>query len=174
MQGLSGHIIRRLLFLPLTLFIVTFASFFLTRWGPGDPIRLAAGPSGGDTEAIERVKEEYGLDEPIIVQYRIWVEDLLLHGDFVPSFRYRDRDILTDIIWPKMWVSIRVAAYAFFLTFIIGIPIGVFAAVKRGTALDPLLIGSFVFFRSIPVPVCEPMRVQTLAVHSGRARPCGF
>lgn len=174
MQGLSGHIIRRLLFLPLTLFIVTFASFFLTRWGPGDPIRLAAGPTGGDTEAIERVKEQYGLDEPIVVQYRIWVEDLLLHGDFGPSFRYRDRDILTEIIWPKMWVSIRVAAYAFFLTFIIGVPIGVFAAVKRGTALDPLLIGSFVFFRSIPVLVFVPILVQVLAVNLGWVPPGGF
>ena len=114
MQGLSGHIIRRLLFLPVILFVVSFGAFFITRWGPGDPVRIAAG-SRGDTEAVQRVQEKYGLDEPIVVQYRIWVEDLLLHGDFGPTYViFRDRDILTELIWPKMWVSIRVASYAFF------------------------------------------------------------
>jgi ABC-type dipeptide/oligopeptide/nickel transport system permease component len=173
-QGLSGHIIRRLLFLPVILFVVSFGAFFITRWGPGDPVRIAAG-SRGDTEAVQRVQEKYGLDEPIVVQYRIWVEDLLLHGDFGPTYViFRDRDILTELIWPKMWVSIRVASYAFFLTFLIGIPIGIFAALKRGSFLDPLMIGTFLFFSSLPSLILVPILVQVLAVNLGWVPPGGF
>jgi ABC-type dipeptide/oligopeptide/nickel transport system permease component len=162
MQGLSGHILRRLLFLPVTLLVVSFAMFFITRWGPGDPISIYSGQFR-DEEALDRVRAQYGLDKPIIQQYGIWLEDVALHGDFGPSFRFRDRDI-PDIIFPKMWVSVRVAAYAFALTFLLGIPIGIFAAVKRGTWVDPALIGSFLFLRSIPVLVLVPILVYIFAV----------
>jgi ABC-type dipeptide/oligopeptide/nickel transport system permease component len=73
-----------------------------------------------------------------------------------------------------MWVSIRVGFYAFFLTFLIGVPIGVFTALRRGSYLDPLLIGSFTFFRSIPVLVMVPILVQLLSVKLGWVPPGGF
>ena len=172
MEGLAGHILRRLLFLPFTLLVVSFATFFITRWGPGDPISVYSGPFR-DQEAFARVREQYGLDKPIVAQYSIWLEDVTLHGDFGPSFRYRDRDI-PDIVFPKMWVSMRVALYAFVLTFLIGIPIGVFAAVKRGTWVDPTLIGIFLFFRSIPVLVLVPILVLLLSVKLDLVPPGGF
>ena len=173
MDGLAGHILRRLLFLPVTLFVVSLATFYITRWGPGDPIRVYTAGGFSDPEAIARVKEQYGLDKPIIAQYGIWLEDVTLHGDFGPSFRYRDRDI-PDVIFPKMWVSMRVAAYAFVLTFLIGIPIGVYAAVKRGTWIDPFLIGVFLFFRSIPVLVLVPILVLFLAGNLALVPAGGF
>ena len=162
MDGLSGHIIRRLMFLPITLLIVSFATFYISRWGPGDAVSIYSGQFR-DEDAFERVREQYGLDKPIYQQYGIWLEDVVLHGDFGPSYRYRDRDI-PDVIFPKMWVSMRVAAYAFVLTFLIGIPIGVFAAVKRGTWMDPVLISTFLFLQSIPVLVFVPLLVLLLSV----------
>ncbi len=173
MDGLSGHIIRRLMFLPITLLIVSFATFYISRWGPGDPIRVYTGSGYSDPEALDRVRRQYGLDKPIYQQYGIWLEDVVLHGDFGPSFRYRDRDI-PDIIFPKMWVSMRVAAYAFVLTFLIGIPIGVFAAVKRGTWMDPVLISTFLFLQSIPVLVFVPLLVLLLSVKLDLVPPGGF
>jgi len=172
MEGLAGHILRRLLFLPLTLLIVSFATFFITRWGPGDPISVYSGQYR-DPEAFERVREQYGLDDPVLVQYGTWLRGVVLHGDFGPSFRYRDRDI-PDIILPKMWVSIQVAAYAFILTFFIGIPIGIFTAVRRGTWLDPTLISVFLFLRSIPVLVMVPILVLLLSVRLDLVPPGGF
>ena len=162
MDGLGGYVLRRLLFLPVTLLIVSFATFYITRWGPGDPVRVAAGAGFSDPEALERVRHKYGLDKPIIEQYGVWVRDVTLHGDFGPSYRYRDRTI-GEVLGPKIWVSFRLGLYAFVLTFLIGIPVGMFAAVKQGTWLDPFAIGSFLLFQSIPVLVTVPMMVLIFA-----------
>ena len=172
MEGLAGHILRRMMFLPITLLVVSFAMFYITRWGPGDPISVYSGQFR-DEEAFARVREQYGLDKPIVQQYGIWLEDLLLHGDFGPSFKYRDRDI-PDIIFPKMWVSMRVAFFAFVLTFLIGIPIGIYAAVKRGTWIDPVIISAFLFLRSIPTLVFVPILVLLLSVKLDLVPSGGF
>jgi oligopeptide transport system permease protein len=161
MDGLSGYILRRLLFLPVTLLVVSFATFYITRWGPGDPISVYSGQYR-DQEAFDRVRHKYGLDKPIVEQYGIYVKQLVLHGDFGPSFRFRDRSI-PDIIGPKIWVSARLGVYAFILTFLIGIPAGVFAAVKQGSWLDPFVISVFLLFQSIPVLVMVPVLVLVFA-----------
>ncbi len=161
MDGLAGYILRRLLFLPLTLLIVSFATFYITRWGPGDPVSVYSGQYR-DQEAFDRVRHKYGLDKPIIEQYGIYLKQIVLHGDFGPSFRFRDRSI-PDIIAPKIWVSARLGVYAFILTFLIGIPAGVFAAVKQGSWLDPFVISIFLFFQSIPVLVMVPVLVLVFA-----------
>jgi ABC-type dipeptide/oligopeptide/nickel transport system permease component len=161
MEGLAGYILRRLLFLPVTLLVVSFATFYVTRWGPGDPISVYSGQYR-DPEAFDRVRHKYGLDKPIIEQYGIYVKDLVLHGDFGESFTYRDRSI-PDVIGPKIWVSARLGLYAFILTFLIGIPAGILAAVKQGSWLDPLVISIFLFFQSIPVLVMVPVLVLVFA-----------
>jgi ABC-type dipeptide/oligopeptide/nickel transport system permease component len=161
MDGLAGYVIRRLLFLPITLLVVSFATFYITRWGPGDPISIYSGQFR-DEEAFERVRERYGLDDPIIVQYGKYLERLMLHGDFGPSFRYRDRSI-PEIIRPKIWVSMRLASYSFVIVYLVGIPVGVYAAVKQGTWRDPFLIGSLLVFDSIPVLVLVPTLVVIFA-----------
>ncbi len=162
MDGLAGYILRRLLFLPVTLLIVSFATFYITRWGPGDPIRVAAGAGFSDPEALDRVRHKYGLDKPIHQQYGVWLRDVTLHGDFGPSYRYRDRTI-GEILGPKIWVSARLGLYSFILVFLVGIPVGMFAAMKQGTWLDPLAIGAFLVFQSIPVLVMVPMMVLVFA-----------
>ena len=172
MEGLAGYILRRLLFLPITLFVVSFSMFCITRWGPGDPISVYSGQFR-DEEAFARVRHKYGLDKPIVEQYGIYVKNVLLHGDFGVSFRYRDRSI-PGIMGPKIWVSARLGVYAFILTFLIGIPAGVFAAVKQGSWLDPFVIGVFLFFQSIPVLVTVPMLVLLLAVKVDWVPPGGF
>jgi ABC-type dipeptide/oligopeptide/nickel transport system permease component len=161
MDGLAGYILRRLLFLPLTLLVVSFATFYITRWGPGDPISVYSGQYR-DEEAFARVRHRYGLDKPVIEQYGIYVQRVVLHGDFGVSFRFRDRSI-PDVIGPKIWVSARLGVYAFILTFLIGIPAGVFAAVKQGSWLDPFVIGVFLFLHSIPVLVMVPVLVLVFA-----------
>lgn len=172
MDGLAGYVLRRLLFLPLTLLVVSFATFYVTRWGPGDPISVYSGQYR-DQEAFARVRHKYGLDKPVIEQYGIYMKNLLLHGDLGESYRYRDRTI-PEVIGPKIWVSFRLGLYAFILTFLIGIPAGVLAAVKRGSWLDPFIIGVFLFFQSIPVLVTVPMLVLVFAAKLHWLPPGGF
>ncbi len=172
MDGLAGYVLRRLLFLPITLLIVSFATFYITRWGPGDPVSVYSGQLR-DEEAFDRVRKQYGLDKPIIQQYGIYVERLVLHGDLGPSFSYRDRTI-QEVIRPKIWVSVRVSLWAFLLTFLVGIPTGIFAAVKQGTWADPFIISVFLFFQSIPSLVTVPILVLFLSDRMGWVPSGGF
>lgn len=172
MDGLAGYVLRRLLFLPITLFVVSFGTFYITRWGPGDPISVYAGLHS-DPAAIARVRHHYGLDKPIIEQYGIYMKGLLLHGNLGESFTYRGRSV-QDVIGPKIWVSIRLGLFAFILTFLVGIPAGVLAAVKRGSWLDPLIISVFLLFQSIPVLVTVPMLVLVFAAKLHWLPPGGF
>jgi oligopeptide transport system permease protein len=161
MEGLAGYILRRLLFLPVTLFIVSFATFYITRWGPGDPISVYSAQYR-DPDAFDRVRHKYGLDKPIIEQYGIYMKNVVLHGDFGEAYAPRGRPV-TEVIGPKIWVSVRLGVYAFILTFLIGIPAGIIAAVKQGSWLDPFIISVFLFFQSIPVLVMVPVLVLIFA-----------
>ena len=58
MEGLAGYVIRRLLFLPVILLVVSFATFYITRWGPGDPLTVY-GAKYSDDETLDRVREQY-------------------------------------------------------------------------------------------------------------------
>ena len=172
MDGLGAYIVRRLLFLPVVVFVVSFATFYITRWGPGDPISVYSGQFR-DEEAFERVREQYGLDRPVHEQYAIWVKGIVTEGDFGPSFRHRDRDI-PELLWPRIWVSIQVSLWAFLLTYLIGIPIGVYAATRQGTWTDPLSISVLLFFTSIPVLVMVPLLVLIFAANLHWLPPGGF
>jgi len=163
MQGLLGYTLRRLLWLPIILFAVSFIAFTITRLGPGDYVDVLAGPRV-DEEAKERLREETGLNDPFYQQYAEYMEGVLTERDFGKSFTiYRGVDVW-DIIWPRMLVSIQVGLIALFITFLAGIPLGLFAALRQGTALDPLSIGTFLLFQSIPVLVALPFLVLLFVV----------
>jgi ABC-type dipeptide/oligopeptide/nickel transport system permease component len=166
MQGLLGYTIRRLLWVPLILLVVSFLAFSLTRFGPGDYVDVLAGPRV-DAEAKERLREETGLNDPFYVQYAHYMKGMLTEGDFGESFTIERGRPVWEIIWPRMLVSVQVGLFAMLITFLVGIPIGIFAATKQGTALDPLSIGTFLFFQSIPVLVALPLLMLLFVVKLG-------
>jgi ABC-type dipeptide/oligopeptide/nickel transport system permease component len=188
MEGLAGYILRRLLFVPVALLVVSYVLFCITRWAPGDPISLFSGQNR-DREAIERVQDKYNLNDPISPvslsrdapfielhrtnQYTTWLEDVLLHGDLGPSYRFRDREI-TELLGPRIWVSFRLGLYASVLAFVIGIPVGVFAAVRQGTWADPFIITIFLFFQSLHTLVVVPFLVLIFAAQLHWLPPGGF
>ena len=69
---MAAYIIRRLLWLPVVLFVVSFATFSIARFGPGDPVSVAAGQYR-DPEVLERIRAERGLDGSIFEQYGRWL-----------------------------------------------------------------------------------------------------
>src|SRR5438132_5927414 len=101
MEGTLSYLMRRLLWVPLILFVVSFVTFTLARLGPGDPIRIAAGQFR-DEEAFERIRHDRGLDKPVYEQYYIYMKGVLTKGDLGESFRYRDRSV-TEVIMPAIW-----------------------------------------------------------------------
>jgi ABC-type dipeptide/oligopeptide/nickel transport system permease component len=154
MQGLLPYIIRRLLWAPVILLVVSFIAFTITRFGPGDPLRIAMGQYSNPA-ALERVRSEEGLDKPLLEQYGIYLKNLS-HGELGESYIYRGRDV-GEIIFPKIWVSVQLGLVALLIIFLAGIPLGVFAALRQGRWSDPFSIGVVLFFQSIPVVVAVPI-----------------
>ena len=166
MQGLLGYTIRRLLWAPFVLFIVSFLAFSITRFGPGDYLDVLAG-AHRDEETIERIRHERGLDKPFYEQYGIYMKNLLTKGDFGESTTiYRGQDVW-DVIWPRILVSIQPGAVALVIAFSVGISVGIFAALRQGTWMDPLAISSFLLFQSIPVLVSLPFLILIFVVKLG-------
>ena len=162
---MTGYLIRRLLWVPIVLFIVSFVTFALARLGPGDPVSIAAGQYR-DPVILEQVKKTKGLDKPIVEQYGIYIKNLVTKADLGQSFKYRDRDV-SEIIFPAMWRSIQYNSIALVITLGIGIPLGVFAARRQGTWADPTSIGSFLFLQSIPSLVSVPFLLLIFALKLG-------
>jgi ABC-type dipeptide/oligopeptide/nickel transport system permease component len=164
MQGLASYIIRRLLWAPVILLAVSLVTFALGRFGPVDYVEIQAGPRA-KPETIERIREERGLDDPIYEQYARYLLNVF-QGDFGQSVRYRGVDV-EDVILPRLWVTVQYNAIVLILMFAIGIPVGTWAALKRGTWLDPLTIGIFLFFASVPVLVSIPILQWLFALKLG-------
>ena len=164
MQGLASYVLRRLLLVPLILFIVSVVTFALGRYAPSDYVEIQAGPSARP-ETIERIREERGLNDPIHEQYVTYISNFL-RGDFGTSVRYRGVDV-EDVIFPRLWITLQYNIAVLLLTFVIGIPVGTWAALRRGTWMDPLSIGTFVLFASVPVLVSVPLLQWLFAVQLG-------
>ena len=154
MQGLLPYIVRRLLWAPVILLAVSFIAFAITRFGPGDPLRVAMGQYSNPA-ALERVRHEEGLDKPFFEQYAIYLKNLS-HGKLGESFTYRNRDV-SEIIFPKIWVSARLGLVALLIVFAVGIPVGIYAALRQGTWADPLSISVLLFLQSVPVLITVPV-----------------
>ncbi len=166
MEGLLAYTIRRLLWAPVILFVVSFFAFSVTRLGPVDTVDVMAGPRA-DEAAKDRVRAELHLDKPIYEQYGIYMKQLLRHGDFGESQTiYRGTDVW-EIIWPRMLVSMQPGLIALIIAFSMGTLVGVFAALRQGTWMDPFSISTFLLFQSIPVLVSLPFLVLIFVVRLG-------
>ena len=164
MQGVAGYVIRRLLLAPLILLFISVVTFSLGRWAPGDYIDIQAGPRA-TPETVERIKEARGLNDPVYDQYFRYLGNFV-QGDLGTSVIYRGVDV-EDVIFPRIWVTMQYNIVVLILTFSIGIPVGIWAALRRGTWMDPLSIGTFLLFASIPVVVSIPLLQWFFAVKLG-------
>jgi peptide/nickel transport system permease protein len=106
---------------------------------PGDPIRMiitAANTESFTEEEIAAVRHEYGLDRPLVIQYFSWISDVL-HGNLGESILQKIP--VADEIVRRIPITFHLGILAFILGIIIGIPLGIIAAVRRGTWLDTLV-----------------------------------
>ncbi len=162
--GLLGYVIRRLLWAIPVLIAVSFIVFSILRLAPGDPVDSLLGQRY-DEEAAARLRAKYGYDQPLLQQYTTYMSNLV-RGDLGVSTRHQDFRV-GEVIWPKIKVSSQLGAIALFLTFFLGIPIGVYAALARGTFLDPLTISFWLLLDAIPSFVIIPVAQFVLALKLG-------
>ena len=165
MDGTFAYLMRRLLWVPVILFVVSFVTFALARFGPGDPIRIAAGQFR-DPEAFARVRAARGLDKPVYEQYYIYMKGVLTRGDFGQSYRYRDYSV-SEVVFPAIWRTVQYNSIALVITLVLGIPLGVFAARKQGTWMDPTSISVFLAIQSVPLLVVIPFSLLFFSLKLG-------
>lgn len=156
MSGALPFIVRRLIAAIPVLLFVSAATFWLGRFAPGDPVTVRAGPRA-NPEQIERVKTQLGLNDPIPVQYVRYMSKFV-RGDLGESFRRQNRAV-SEIIFPKMWVSLRLNIVPFILAYLIGVPLGIYSALKRGSWQDPTVSSVLLFLAAIPTVVWIPVLV---------------
>ncbi|MCL2899573.1 ABC transporter permease [Brenneria tiliae] len=128
------YIGKRLLVAIPTLLIISIFVFSLQKLLPGDPILAMAGEER-DPAVIELLRDKYRMNDPVVYQYFYWLGDVV-QGDFGVSLR-TNQPVL-ELIGEKLPVTIQLALMSMFFALIIGVPIGILAAVKQNTAIDYL------------------------------------
>jgi dipeptide transport system permease protein len=143
-----GYLLKRIGLLIPTFIGVTLVSFLFIRLLPGDPIIAMAGERGLSPERYAQLVAQFGYDRPLYVQYFTYFWDVL-HGDFGQSISTK-QPVLREFmnLFPA---TIELSLVAIVLAVIIGIPAGVFAAVKRGSWFDQSIMGTALVGYSMPI-----------------------
>jgi len=143
------YIIRRLLWSVLLLFVVSFVVYFIFYLLPSsDPALLRAGRNP-DPALVKVLNKQYGLDKPFYVQYWLYMKGLILHFNFGHS--YQNNVDVRPYIFERLPATISLAVGGAVVWLLIGIPIGVLAAVKRGTWIEKASMGAALVAISAPV-----------------------
>ena len=116
-----------------TLVLVSILVFGLQQLMPGDPAVVMAGEERGDPQVLAQIRAELWLDRPIVVQYLHWIGGVL-HGDLGLSWRIREP--VAQLVATKLPVTLQLAAMAFGIALLVGVPTGIAAAVYRNRPLD--------------------------------------
>ena len=149
---MTTYIIRRLVLALITLIIITLFIFFAIRLLPGDPLIIYMGKSASsgmlsDSE-LQTLRVRYGLDKPMMVQYYNWATGIL-RGDLGESINYHDD--VAKLMRERFPITLHLGILALLLTIIIGVLMGLAAAVRRGTWIDN--VSTFLANIGVCVPV---------------------
>lgn len=153
-------ITRRLLETIPVLFAIITATFFMIRFVPGGPFTAERGIS---PEILRNLEEHYGLNQPLHIQYFEYLGNLL-KGDLGPSFKYPNRTV-NEIIADKLPTSLELGSWSLLVALLIGLPLGVLAAVKRNTWIDYLCSSTAMIGICVPTFVMGPLLILLFAIH---------
>jgi peptide/nickel transport system permease protein len=138
---MRGYILRRLLTAIPVIFLVSMLTFIGQKLLPGDPLLAIIGAdqeSGLTAADLKGLRHDYGLDQPIFVQYAKYLNKAA-HGDFGKSFRTKLP--VTDTIRQRLSVSVKLASITFVIHIVLAVTLGIIAALYAGTIIDLLATG---------------------------------
>ncbi|MCR4391389.1 MAG: ABC transporter permease [Candidatus Acetothermia bacterium] len=145
---MTAYFVRRLLQAIPVFLGVTFIVFLLLYLTPGDPVELIMGRTGiVSREEIERVRHEFGLDQPFHEQYGRFLAGIF-RGDLGHSIVYRRP--VSELIWDRVPATVELTLFAAFVALLVGIPAGVISAVRRYSWLDAA--GTMVSLIGVSIP----------------------
>jgi len=163
-------LVRRVAISIVTLFLITLIVFTGVRMIPGDPARVMAG-TDADEAGLQEIREKYGLNDPVPVQYYRWLR-LALKGDLGESIRTREPVVKTVAV--KLPITIQLACFSIVIAIGIAIPAGVFSALRRNTAWDLLANAVSLCGVSIPTFWLGIMLILLLSVRLHLLPASGF
>ncbi len=166
---MSGHyvtrfVIRRLAAAVVLLIAISFGTFALLALTPGDPVQLLLAGRPRTPEIVQGLRETYHLTGSFFERYVNWAGSAL-HLDFGESVNSR-QDVI-DVIAQRAPLTLELAGISFLLTLLLGIPLGVLAALRRGGTLDRSIVGSTVVGVSMPPFVTGILLIYLFAVTLG-------
>jgi len=150
---MTTYIIRRVLIMIPTLFLISVISFTIIQLPPGDYLttyiaNLAQTGETVDEARIESLRARYGLDKPLYRQYVLWIWKILRHGDFGQSFSLNKP--VKELIWERLALTIVISLLAICVTWILAIPIGIYSATHQYKISD--YIFTFLAFIGMATP----------------------
>jgi len=160
---LGTYLLRRLLATIPVLLIVAVLVFLLLRMTPGDPAAILAGDAA-NTEQIARIRQSLGLEKPIVVQFGIWVGQML-SGDLGESFYYKIK--VAALIGQRIEPTLALATLTILIAILVAVPLGVIAAWRFGGWFDRALMGFSVLGFSVPVFVLAYILIYIVSLKLG-------
>src|SRR5262249_23906746 len=146
-RPMLGYIARRLLATVPVMTVVAIFVFLLLRLTAGDPAAIIAGDSA-TTQQVAEIRQKLGLERPIVEQFFIWI-GRILHGDFGESYFFKKT--VVELIRDRLEPTAALAVCTLILAVAMAVPLGVVAAVRRGTWIDRAVMGFSVLGFSVPV-----------------------
>lgn len=140
--------VKKFLDLIPTLLGISFICFILIRLIPGDPVLLLIGERGADQATYAEMRHNLGLDQPIVVQYGLFLKNAL-SGNLGTSIVSKN-SVWSEFI-ERFPATFELGCFALFFATIIGIPLGIYAALKRNSFFDYFLMGTSLVGYSMPI-----------------------
>ncbi|HET9223840.1 MAG TPA: ABC transporter permease [Roseiflexaceae bacterium] len=147
------YIVKRILLMIPTLFAISLISFAIIQLPPGDFLssyvaQLRQQGDNLDEAELRALEEQYGLNQPVYVQYWKWISGIVLRGDWGRSFEWQKP--VTDLIWDRLGLTLFIALLTMLVTWILSIPTAVYVATHQYSFLDYIL--SFFSFVGLGTP----------------------
>jgi peptide/nickel transport system permease protein len=157
---MTNYVLRRLLHVIPVMLGISIVAFVLVRL-TGDPASIMLPPEA-PKETVEAFRREFGLDQPIIIQYVQFVWNAM-RGDFGKSLRYREP--VADLFLERVPATLELALASIAIALVIGIPAGILSAVKRNSVFDAIARVIALFGQAVPNFYMGLMLIMLVAVH---------
>ncbi|MFE0522265.1 MULTISPECIES: ABC transporter permease [unclassified Streptomyces] len=145
-----GRYVARRLLQMIPVFLGTTLLIFLMVYAlPGDPVRGLFGDKGGSPQVIAQLRHQYGLDQPIWMQYWHYMKNMIVHADF--GTQIASGRPVTDVLGDAFPVTLRLAALAFLIEMVFGIALGIVAGLRAGRITDNAILLFTLLLISVPV-----------------------
>ncbi len=147
-----AYLVRRLILAALTVWAVSVLAFVIIQLPPGDYItsyiaQMSASGSSVSQQDADALRHEYGLDQPVWIQYLRWMR-MVLRGNFGMALEWQRP--VSEVIGDRLWLTMVVSVAAIILTWGLALPIGVYSAVRQYSVGD--YVATFIGFIGLAVP----------------------